>query len=209
MAILSKIFGSCRCTQTIFGAVKPGKAMLPVISRKRGSASSSAASFGRAAVVPEDAGAERPVGLVEQRRAVHVAGEADAAHALQLLRMVAAERVDRARGRGDPALGVLLRPAGMRALDRRAARFARRRSRWSASISTAFTDEVPISMPRYMEPAPPPVAATRAVPVPVGRRVCSRVEHCCAAERACQLSRRQLEAVPFGSSGLALAASGA
>ena len=50
--------------------------------------------LGRAAVVPQDAGAERPVGVVEQRRAVHVAGEADAAHALHLGGMRLGERVD-------------------------------------------------------------------------------------------------------------------
>ena len=71
----------------------------------------------RAPVVPEDAGAERAARLVEQRRAVHVAGEADALDALQLLRMIAADRVDHARRRGDPAFRVLLRPARVRALD--------------------------------------------------------------------------------------------
>ena len=41
----------------------------------------------RAPVVPQDARAQRPVGVIEQRRPVHVAGQADAAHPLQLRRM--------------------------------------------------------------------------------------------------------------------------
>ncbi len=44
LATLAKTSGSCRATQASFGAVKPGKTILPVMARKRGSASSAAAS---------------------------------------------------------------------------------------------------------------------------------------------------------------------
>ena len=58
-------------TQASFGAVKPGKTMLPVISaRNCGSASSAKACFDMAArIVPQDAGAQHFVIIVQKRRA--------------------------------------------------------------------------------------------------------------------------------------------
>ncbi len=41
---------------------------------------------GAAAVVPEDGGAHRPVGRVEQQSAVHLARQADALHAAEKTR---------------------------------------------------------------------------------------------------------------------------
>ena len=154
-ATLAKISGSCAATQSSFGAVKPGIAMLPVIARKRGSRVELGGFLGRAAVVPQDAGAQHLVGGVEQRRAVHLAGEADALDRGHLLRR-ARRRARRARPRQavHQLVRVLLRPAGVRPrdLERRALRLAT--IRCASSIRTAFTDDVPISMPRYMASAP-------------------------------------------------------
>ncbi len=74
-----------------------------------------ASAFGEgAAVVPQDRGAERPVVGAEQSRAVHLAGQADAAHRSPH-RWIDGE--DRGTGRLPPGDGVLLRPQGLRALD--------------------------------------------------------------------------------------------
>jgi hypothetical protein len=69
----------------------------------------------RAAVVPQDAGADHPVLRVEQRRAMHVPGDADARE-LGEGGMRVAQLLDRAIERRDPVRRVLLAPArpGMR-----------------------------------------------------------------------------------------------
>ncbi len=73
-------------------------------------------AFGHgAAVVPEDGGAEDAVVGVEADRAVHLAGEADAAQALEAV--LAGEGGDGGLDALPPGLGVLLGPAGVWAGD--------------------------------------------------------------------------------------------
>ena len=77
--------------------------------------------FGRlavaAGVVPQDAGAKHRVGGVEQRRAVHLAGEPDAADRRELAGMGRPETGDGFTRGADPCRRILFRPAGMRPLD--------------------------------------------------------------------------------------------
>jgi hypothetical protein len=69
---------------------------------------------GAAAIVPQDRRPQRPVGGVEERRAVHLAGEPDGANLAAALRV---EPYDGAIGCGPPIRRILFRPAGMRARD--------------------------------------------------------------------------------------------
>jgi hypothetical protein len=85
------------------GAVNPGIAMLAPIRRKSGSAASiSAHSAKGAAVVPQDRRPQRLVVGPEQRRAVHLPGDADAAHGPA---HVGGNRLDRGGGRVPPRSG--------------------------------------------------------------------------------------------------------
>ena len=70
-----------------------------------------------ARVVPEDAGAQHLVVGVEQRRAMHLAGQADAANRCQLLGMRGLQSRNGFLGRANPVCRVLLGPAWMRARD--------------------------------------------------------------------------------------------
>ena len=94
--------------------MNPGKTMLPVILRKRGSAS----SFGRlgvaARVVPQDAGAQHLIAAVEQRRAMHVAGQADALDRCEFCGLLRLQVGKHCFGGGDPVGRILLGPARMR-----------------------------------------------------------------------------------------------
>ena len=136
------------CTQISFGAVKPGMAMLPVIALAR--RADLGGFLGRAPVVPQDAGTEQLVGGVEQRRAVHLAGEADALDRRHLLRVILGQPVEHGldtpstsfRGPARTSRDAAARPRGRRCGCRGCAD--------RASMRTAFTDDVPISMPRYM-----------------------------------------------------------
>ncbi|MGY3411916.1 hypothetical protein ACVWZV_008029 [Bradyrhizobium sp. GM5.1] len=69
-------------------------------------------------VIPENAGPQRPVAGVEQRRAVHLAGQADALDLGQLARVIRLQRVQRRERRLDPLCRVLLAMAGTRRGDR-------------------------------------------------------------------------------------------
>ncbi|MCY1228691.1 hypothetical protein D9M72_410210 [compost metagenome] len=66
-----------------------------------------------AGVVPENAGPKHPVVGVQQCRAVHLAGEANAAHRRKLRRVGRFQPGNRLLGRPHPVRRVLLRPAGM------------------------------------------------------------------------------------------------
>ncbi len=85
-ATLAKVAGSWAFTQASFGAVKPGKTMLPVSARKRGSASSAAASAKLRVSFHRMHGLQHRVGGIEQGGAVHLAGQPDAAQAARLSR---------------------------------------------------------------------------------------------------------------------------
>ena len=142
----AKISGSCLRTQTSFGAVKPGIAMLPVISRARGKAASISAHSAWRGRRSRGCRAEHLVVVVEADRAVHLAGEADAAQAGEAV--LAGERADRcldapATSPPDPA-----RTSPDAAARRVRLWLAWPISRWSRSKSTALTDDVPMSMPR-------------------------------------------------------------
>ncbi len=72
------------------------------------------AAFGEGAtVVPQDGRPQHSIAIVEQHRAVHLAGQADADDPRQLEGMVGGEFVDGGERRHDPALRVLFRPVGM------------------------------------------------------------------------------------------------
>jgi hypothetical protein len=88
-------------TQTSFGAVKPGKTILPVSGLNSGLRSSCSAS----------------AKLRDQRRAMHLAGEADAFHRSELAAMRRLEMAHGLFGRGDPMRRILFGPAGMGARD--------------------------------------------------------------------------------------------
>ena len=68
-----------------------------------------------ASVVPQDGGAQDRVVGVEADRAVHLAGEADAAQLAEAMGL--GQGVDRGEHAGPPVGGVLFGPAGMRARD--------------------------------------------------------------------------------------------
>ncbi len=70
-----------------------------------------------ARVVPQDAGAQHRVRRVEERRAVHLARQADPAHRREFDGMGGLQRRNRLLGRADPVGRVLFRPAGMRSRD--------------------------------------------------------------------------------------------
>ena len=101
--------GSCRRSQSSFGAVKPGSARLPVssISRCEPDALLDLVALGAGAlVVPEDRRPQDPSLRVEGDEAVHLPGEADPAPRRH--------RAGRGRlGGAPPVLGVLLGPAGL------------------------------------------------------------------------------------------------
>ena len=108
-----KTAGSFSRTHTSLGAVKPGIAMLPVISRERGSALlERGALLLAAAVVPQDGGAQRLVAGVEQGCAVHLAGEAHGA--APPCGVDGRQRLHRGVGGAPPVGGILLGPAGLR-----------------------------------------------------------------------------------------------
>src|SRR3546814_20901720 len=70
-------------------------------------------------IVPQDAGAQHLVVRVEQGRAVHLAGEADALHGRQFLRAFLLQPPDRLFRPADPVGCVLSGPAGMSSEERR------------------------------------------------------------------------------------------
>ena len=78
----AKTSGSCSRTHSSLGAVKPGMAMLPVMRAQRGLAPFELGAFARALrpSFHRIAGRSGLVRRVEQRRAVHLARQADAAH---------------------------------------------------------------------------------------------------------------------------------
>ena len=130
--------------------MKPGIAMLPVISRRaRLGLLERGALLLAAAVVPEDGGAQRLVGGVEQRRAVHLAGEA---HGL------APPCAGSAGSALTAALVALHQSAGFcsdhPACGRETLSGADACSTTVSlsSTRTALTLDVPISMPRYIRP---------------------------------------------------------
>ena len=93
--------------------------MLPATSRARGKAALDLGALGHgAAVVPQDRRAQHPVVMVEADRPVHLPREPDAAQPGEP--MLARQRRDRRLDAPPPILGVLLRPAGMRAADAQA-----------------------------------------------------------------------------------------
>ena len=109
--------------------------------------------FRRAPVVPQDAGAERPVGAIEERGAVHLAGEADAAHALS-------SRRDAPLRAPSSALDVAAIQLSGSCSDQPgcgrstlSGSLIEATIAWLSSISTALTDDVPMSMPIYMAAA--------------------------------------------------------
>ena len=80
-----------------------------------------------ACVVVQDRRADRLVGAVDEDRAVHLAGEADRLQRAERLAGRFFDVGDRSRHRGQPVVGILLRPAGARTGGRIAARGARDR----------------------------------------------------------------------------------
>ena len=74
-----------------------------------------AALGGGAHVVPQDAGTQHGAVLVQQRRAVHLPGQADAPNRGEFGRMRGAQRVEHHFQGPPPSLGVLLAVAGRRA----------------------------------------------------------------------------------------------
>ncbi|CAJ5200009.1 Uncharacterised protein [Burkholderia pseudomallei] len=75
------------------------------------------AFVGAAHVVPQDRGAQHAIAAIEQHRAVHLAGQPDAAHRGERLRMARAQRGERGERAGPPVVRMLLGPARMRARD--------------------------------------------------------------------------------------------
>ena len=125
-----------------------------------------------ARVVPQDAGAQHLVVGVEQRRAMHVAGKADALDRGELAPDAApsARRSPlRSRGSSRPGPAPTSRDADA---TRRASALAEPTIVWPASISSALTPDVPRSRPRYMQSSQPlhrPLRF-RLVPAPHFRR---------------------------------------
>ena len=68
-----------------------------------------------ARIVPQDAGPQHLVGGIDQRRAMHLAGQADALDSRKLFRMRCFEFANGFLGRPDPIGRILLGPTGMRA----------------------------------------------------------------------------------------------
>ena len=129
--------------------------MLPVISRKRGSASSAAASAWLRVSFHRMQGRSTSSRVVEQRRAMHVAGQADALDGGEFLRMRLAFSPSSASSVArDPVGRVLLRPAGMRPRHVERRRRPSRRRAGRASISSALTPDVPRSMPEIHDRPP-------------------------------------------------------
>jgi hypothetical protein len=81
-----------------------------------GNAALELGAFGeRAAVVPQDRGPQRLVCRVEQGRAVHLAGKADARQRREFGGRLAADRRDSGLDAFNPVVRVLLAPEGLRA----------------------------------------------------------------------------------------------
>ena len=106
---------------------------------------------GGALVVPEQGGADDLARLVEEHRAVHLAGEADGGDVggLQLgLLHDGADDLDRGL---PPVFGVLLAPERLGVSARVAARWRTARTRPSGAMARHLVPEVPTSMPRQMD----------------------------------------------------------
>ncbi len=152
MEILSKVSGSCLRSQAIFGAVKPGIAMLPATARARGKAASISAhsawlrpSFHRIAGRRTASSASRqtaPCIWPESPMPRSPAREWLAASAS----IVRSTAVHQAAGScsDQPGWGRWTVSGSL----------ACPISRWSRSKRTVFTDDVPISMPRYIAFSP-------------------------------------------------------
>ena len=89
----AKFSGSCFLSQSSLGAVKPAKAMLPV-------------------VVPENGGTDDVVPFVEDDEPVHLSAEGDALDGRLVLPFE--QRFEPAKGGVVPVPGVLFAPAGLR-----------------------------------------------------------------------------------------------
>ena len=113
--VAANTFGSWVATHSAFGAVKPGMAMLPARRRRSGTRLFELGAFGeRADVVPQDRRAQRLAGGVEERRAVHLAGEADAGEPGEGVGRALAQRRDAGGDGLDPVVGVLFAPQRLR-----------------------------------------------------------------------------------------------
>ena len=108
----AKFSGSCRFSQSSFGAVKPGMAMMPAISRKVRHRIVQLIAFGRrASVIPEDRRSDRARLPVENDGAVHLPGKADGTHVSPGVRRCLAYLGKRCFKGGPPICRILLRPA--------------------------------------------------------------------------------------------------
>ena len=147
--------GSCLRTHSSLGAVKPGMAMLPVTCRRVGNvASSSAHSAAGANVVPQDGRPQHGAGLVQQHRAVHLAGQADALDRGQGRGVVAAQASMTSSIACHQACGSCsLCPGDGRCTD--SGTVALPTTCCASSTSNALTAEVPKSRPRNRVYAPP------------------------------------------------------
>ena len=124
--------------------------------------SSSAHSRGAAAVVPQDRRAQHAVARVEQRRAVHLPGEADAAHRASARGAPRAQRArPRRRSRATSRSGSCSDQQRLRPRDRRAARSPARRRAAARRPARPSRAEVPRSMPRVVG-ADATIPSTRA-----------------------------------------------
>ena len=103
--VAAKFSGSCAATQSSFGAVNR-IALLPVVARKAGQRSSSTRHRRRSDRRSRECRGRQFEIAIEECRAVHLAGEADARDAGQLTGMVRLQRIQRSaspRSTGDPA----------------------------------------------------------------------------------------------------------
>ena len=167
----AKTSGSCLRSQAIFGAVKPGMAMLPATSRARGKAASISAhsamarpSFQRIAGRSTRSSWSRQTApcICPERPMPRRPGEP----------VLARERADRSpRPPRHQSSGSCSDQPGCGRDDASALWLACPISRWSRSKSTVLTEEVPMSMPRYMRRRPPASRAGARSPRPRRRTI--------------------------------------
>ena len=134
----------------------------------------------RARVVPEDGRPQRLVAVVEQRRAVHLSREPNAAHRCERARVGRTQGLDRAlRGR-DPAARALLAPTGLRPRD-----LERRRARADERLPVVYQhgfDARRAEVDAEIHASPPPTSAAREARRRTGR--CRRRSRRTAGRRA-------------------------
>ena len=122
--------GSCRATQSSFGAVKPGMARLPATAVQFRRAFGQFGAFLVAAhVVPEDRRTQHAIGGIEQHRAVHLSRQADAAHLRERVGATRAQLRDgfaACRATSRPGLCSDQRGCGRETCERRARRWRSR-----------------------------------------------------------------------------------